>query len=365
MSSRGREGGHESGRDEVTVAGSAPDDDAFRQFVESHPTASIYHHPDWLATIEQTYGLAAFHVLAWKDGSIRGFLPLYGMRTIRGERVGVSSPFSNYGGPLASDAGVADRLLETAAEIAAQERWSYLEVKERQASSHPGGWQQVDHFCSPVLDLESLSAEEVWKQRLRAKTRNQVRKAEKSGLELREGLGQEFDDFLSIYYECMRDLGTPGHGTAWFQNLQRNMGSRLLNLVVYREGQPIGGALLLREGQGGILQYCLCLRSFLRLCPNNMLYWGAIEHGVESGWRYLDFGRSRFGEGTHRFKLQWGAEDAPTPYAYHIPANSRRSSLPDLHPANPAFDLFIRTWRVLPVPVVRVLGPRVRPHIPT
>jgi FemAB-related protein (PEP-CTERM system-associated) len=333
--------------------------------VESEPAASVYHHPRWLRTIEASYRLSPFHLLARTGGRVSGFLPLYAMRTIRGERVGVSSPFSNYGGPLAADADTAQRLLEAAAETAARERWSYLELKHRHAGEAAGDWPRVDHFCSPVLDLRSLDVEEIWAKKLRGKTRNQVRKAQKSGLELREGLDREFDDFLLVYAESMRDLGTPGHGKAWFANLREQLGSRLLNLVAYQAGRPIGGALLLREPRGAILQYCLCLRDSLASCPNNLLYWGAIERGVEAGWEYLDFGRSRIGEGTYAFKLQWGAEPVATPYVYHLPAGSRRTTLPDLHPANPAFDWFIRAWQALPVRLTQALGPRIRPHLTT
>lgn len=349
----------------VTIARSAPDDDEFLQYVESEPAASIYHHPRWLRTIEASYRLSPFHLLARTGGRLCGFLPLYAMRTIRGERVGVSSPFSNYGGPLAEDEITQRRLLEAAAETAARERWSYLELKHRHSAAQAGDWSQVDHFCSPVLDLRSLDEEEIWTKKIRGKTRNQVRKAQKSGLELREGLDREFDDFLSIYGESMRDLGTPGHGRAWFSNLREQMGSRLTNLVVYQGERPIGAAILIHEPQGAILQYCLCLRAYLAACPNNLLYWGAIQQGVKTGWQYIDFGRSRVGEGTYKFKLQWGAQPVPTPYTYHLPAGSRRTALPDLHPANPAFELFIRAWQALPVRLTEALGPWIRPHLTT
>ncbi len=349
----------------VTIAESAPDDDEFLQYVASEPAASIYHHPRWLRTIEASYRLSPFHLLARNGGRACGFLPLYGMRTIRGERVGVSSPFSNYGGPLAQDTVTEQRLLEAAAATAVRERWSYLELKHRHAAKDADGWSRVDHFCSPVLDLRSMDEEEIWTKKVRGKTRNQVRKAQKSGLVLREGLDREFDDFLSIYAECMRDLGTPGHGRSWFSNLRDQLGSRLTNLVVYQDERPIGGALLLHEAKGAILQVCLCLRAYLASCPNNLLYWGAIERGVKAGWEYIDFGRSRVDEGTYKFKLQWGAEPRPTPYTYHLPAGSRRTSLPDLHPANPAFGVFIRTWQALPVRFTQALGPWVRPHLTT
>lgn len=349
----------------VTIVNAAPQDDEFCAFSESHPDASIYHHPAWLRCVEGSYRLSAFHHLARRDGRIAGFLPLYAMRTLKGERAGVSSPFSNYGGPLAEDDAVTEALLQAAAETAARERWSYLEFKHRHAGDAVRDWRHVDHFCSPVVELGSLAVEEVWEKKVRGKARNQVRKAQQSGLELREGLEREYHDFLSIYTESMRDLGTPGHGKAWFSNLKKHLASRLVNLVVYHEGRPIGGAIVLREREGAILQYCLCLRSFRRMCPNNMLYWGAIERGVQDGWQYFDFGRSRMGEGTHKFKLQWGAEDLTTPYSYHIPANSRRTELPDMHPANPAFHMFIRVWQSLPVPLARVIGPRIRPHLTT
>lgn len=39
-----------------------------------------------------------------------------------------------------------------------------------------------------------------------------------------------------------------------------------------------------------------------------LLYWAMLEYACDQGYRQFDFGRSTPGEGTCRFKEQWGAK---------------------------------------------------------
>jgi hypothetical protein len=42
-----------------------------------------------------------------------------------------------------------------------------------------------------------------------------------------------------------------------------------------------------------------------------MLYWGFLEYASDNGFRFFDFGRSTPGEGTYKFKEQWGVQTEP------------------------------------------------------
>ena len=39
-----------------------------------------------------------------------------------------------------------------------------------------------------------------------------------------------------------------------------------------------------------------------------LLYWTFLAFAADNGYGQFDFGRSTPGEGTYRFKSQWGAE---------------------------------------------------------
>jgi hypothetical protein len=97
------------------------------------------------------------------------------------------------------------------------------------------------------------------------------------------------------------------------------------------------------------------------LCPNNLLYWEAIRFAIAGGFRTFDFGRSTPGEGTFKFKEQWGAKPRQLFWQYLLPGGGH---LPDLNPKNPKYALAIKAWQRLPVPVTKLLGPMIVRGIP-
>jgi hypothetical protein len=103
------------------------------------------------------------------------------------------------------------------------------------------------------------------------------------------------------------------------------------------------------------------LREFRHLCPNMLLYWHLLEEAVRAGARVFDFGRSTPGGGTHQFKLQWGASEAPLHWEYVL---LTRPEPPNQGPSNPKFERAIRAWQKLPLAVANLIGPRIARHLP-
>jgi lipid II:glycine glycyltransferase (peptidoglycan interpeptide bridge formation enzyme) len=68
-----------------------------------------------------------------------------------------------------------------------------------------------------ILDLEQ-DEETQWKA-LDAKVRNQVRKAEKSGLTAMTGHMELLEGFYEVFCRNMRDLGTPVYSKNFFRNI--------------------------------------------------------------------------------------------------------------------------------------------------
>jgi hypothetical protein len=85
-----------------------------------------------------------------------------------------------------------------------------------------------------------------------------------------------------------------------------------------------------------------------------------LEFACDEGYRTFDFGRSTPGEGTYRFKEQWGALAAPL--HWYVLSTNGTPSEPLESPAE-RFKLAARLWSKLPLAVTRVLGPRIRKHI--
>ena len=103
------------------------------------------------------------------------------------------------------------------------------------------------------------------------------------------------------------------------------------------------------------------IRDVNHLSINMLLYWAALEHSINNGFRQFDFGRSTKSAGTYRFKQQWGARPVQLFWHYWLDGSDE---LPSLNPSNPKFALFIRLWKRLPVAVTRLIGPMIVKNLP-
>jgi hypothetical protein len=85
-----------------------------------------------------------------------------------------------------------------------------------------------------------------------------------------------------------------------------------------------------------------------------------LEYACDHGYQVFDFGRSSPGEGTYRFKEQWGATPTPLRW-YYIPLNGARINWESSEKGK--FEKAIRYWKKLPLPVSKVIGPGIRKYI--
>ena len=91
-----------------------------------------------------------------------------------------------------------------------------------------------------------------------------------------------------------------------------------------------------------------------------LLYLRMLEFACDNGYGVFDFGRSTPGEGTYRFKEQWGALPVPLHW-YLISLDGKTIDLN--RTITKRFEMAARCWRRLPLAVTKVVGPRIRKHI--
>ena len=194
----------------------------------------------------------------------------------------------------------------------------------------------------------------------RAKLRSQIRKPIKEGLFVRVGGLELMRDFYRVFAENMRDIGSPVHSKRFLESVVANNCGTARIFVVYLGHEALGGSVTL--GFNGVLSnpWASSLRRFSRLSPNMLLYWSMLKYACENGYRTFDFGRSTVGEGTYRFKEQWGARPEPL-YWYRFARADGKG--PALHGDSGWMSRAVEIWKRLPVPVTEVLGPRIRRHI--
>lgn len=344
---RSETGARELDRAPVVSAAGDSDAGAWDAFVASRPDASAYHEWAWRGVIERVFGHRSHYLIARFDHRVAGVLPLIEIRSWLFGRSLTSLPFFNYGGVLAESPTVARALFDAAVARATTSGCVHVELRHtaRQFPDAPCRQHKVTMRLHLTPDL--------W-DRIDRKARNQVRKAEKSGLAVTRGGAELLDPFYRVFSRNMRDLGTPVYTPRFFSAMLTAFPARARIVIVALKGVPVAAGFTLRTGQVVEIPWASSVRDYNALCPNHLLYWRALEAAVAEGASVFDFGRSTPGEGTFKFKEQWRAEPVPLHWEYWLAA---RRALPDQSPRNPRFRAFIAAWKRLPLPVANRVGP--------
>lgn len=326
------------------------------QFVERHPEASGYHLTAWRSIFEDVFGHRTLNLSAMRDDRVVGILPLVEFRSRLFGRFAVSLPFVNQGGVVADDEEAARRLVDRAIEEARSRGLDHIELRHERRCFLDLADKQ--HKVSMRLRLPDTS-EALWNQ-LDRKVRNQIRKAEKSGIVASGGGAELMDAFYDVFAENMRDLGTPVYPRAFFASVMERFPART-RIHVVRLGEDVVASSLTFAWRDSIeVPWASSLRRHRDKSPNNLLYWAMLQQAIADRRRVFDFGRSTPNEGTYHFKSQWGAEPGPMHWEYWLASGA----LPDQSPANPKYRAAIAVWRRLPLWVSNRVGPHLVRNLP-
>ncbi len=339
---------------EITVADNSV---AWNAYVAAHPQATQYHRYEWPALIAEIFGHRAVPLAAFSEGRVVGVLPLVLMDSWLFGRFIVSLPFVNYGGVLGDSEEIEHALWSQAVCCAGEHRAAYLEARHLRPRSFVT--QRKQHKVTMILEI-SPTIEAQWKA-FDPKLRNQIRKAERSGLSVRVGAVADLPDFYEVFARNMRDLGTPVYSRRFFEEVFRVFPetTRIFSVLSGRTVIAAGLAMAYRDTLE--VPWAASLREYRLVCPNNLLYWELIQHAIKEGFRRFDFGRSTPGEGTYKFKEQWGGRPVPLAWEYWLPDSK---PLPDLSPKNAKYQAAVQVWRRLPLKLTKWLGPAIVRGIP-
>jgi serine/alanine adding enzyme len=326
-------------------------------YTQRGPTAHPAAHPHWLLVLKEGLGHSPRAIEAVRGGETVGYLPLAYVRSTLFGRFLASLPYLNTGGVAADDDVVRRGLIDRAVALGETLKVRHLELRHEAKVEHPrlnGARDTKVHMRRALPDFPGP----LW-TKLPAKVRNQVRKGEKSGLTVHWGTAELLDEFYGVFATNMRDLGTPVYGRALFRAVLRHFPDDAELCVVRLGDRPVAGALLVHGKGITEVPSASSLREFNPLCANMLMYWNLLDRAVRRGQGGFDFGRATRDGSTYKFKKQWGAEESPAVWQYHL-----AGAAADLRPDNPKYSRFIKVWQRLPVPVTRVLGPRIVRGIP-
>lgn len=332
--------------------------DEWDAYVKAHPEGTCYHLSGWKDLIERSFGHKTFYLIAEdRENEIKGILPLVHLKSFLFGSPMVSLPYFSYGGVCGESYEIQDLLLNEAIKIAEKENAEHIELRHTTNvfNSLPVKTAKV----AMRLDL-SGNPEELWNS-FSSNLRRKIRKPTKEGFYWQCGREEELDNFYIVFSTNMRDLGTPVYSKEFFRNILRQFPkSTWICTVKTKENEPIASGFLVGFKDRLEIPWVSSLRSYNRYYANLFLYWNILRFACESGFKVFDFGRSTLGEGTYKFKEQWGAKPVQLYWHYWL---RKGRPLPQLNPENPKYRVAIYIWKKLPVSLTKVIGPRIRKYI--
>jgi len=334
------------------------DEAAWDEYVGENQNATGYHLTAWRHVVARVFGHRTLYLMATgAQGEVKGILPFVSLSSPLFGSFFVSLPYFNYGGLLADGDDVRDALLTTAVACAKEHGASHIEL--RHTTGPELAWPRKDHKVSMRLDLPQRFDDLL--KVFPPKLRSQIRRGEKEGMTTQIGGLELLDDFYRVFSLNMRDLGTPVYGRQFFGEILGTFSKDAKICCVRLGSKPVAAALVYGFRQTLEIPWASSDRRYARSAPNMLLYNAVLKYACEQGYRVFDFGRSSKDSGTYRFKEQWGAKPLPLYWYYWLPKGTQ---LPELNPQNPKYQLAIRIWQHLPVPLTQFVGPMIAKYLP-
>jgi serine/alanine adding enzyme len=364
----------------------------WEQFVRRHPHATFAHLPGVSEAFENAYGLStvalgAFRAENGNSGGLPerseqgrtlvGLLPMVHVKQLLRGSEWVSMPFLDTGGIIAEDQDAGEKLVREALRLASSGKVQKLEFRQTGHGWLPfenKGADRADRENEGIIDgyyrntlrhkvrmiLELPDSDEILMQSFKSKLRSQIRKPMRDGLTVRTGGLELLDHFYDIFCANMRDIGSPVHSKTFFRAVIQSLPQMAHIFVVNRKNIPLAAGIVIGFGDWLFHPWASSLRTYRHLNANMLLYWRMLEFGCRQRFKRFDFGRSTPGEGTFKFKAQWGA--VPQPLEWSVFSRQPDFTFEPVEEKK-KYAMAISCWRKLPVGLTRWLGPKIRKHI--
>lgn len=343
------------------------------ELVEGTYHSSAYHLWDWGEILSFVYGYQRYYLAVVQKNTIIGGLPLIHVKSwLFGDKL-ISLPFCEYGGPLVNSElsdkearQVTKSLLSATNRLARTLHVKYVQIKKPMAMIVEGimgtqGYTNFPRYVTFQIDL-TRELDELWANVHKSK-RKAARKALKGGVVAKELESvEQLKAYYLLYLKTHKRHGSPPHKYEFFKRLYDAffLKGRMKILLAEYEGKLIGGRISFCHGKTIFNWYSVIDWKHRSLNPNSLLSWSIIEWGVKNGYHKLEFGRTRRGTTIYDFKKDWGGQETYL-QEYVFFMNSRKSELPD--PKQLKYEYLSKVWLLIPIPLTRKIGPRIRASI--
>lgn len=332
----------------------AEDRQCWDEYVACRPECTSYHRWAWKTIFEEVFDWPAIYLLAEENGTVRGILPLIQQKCLLRHYLS-SMPHLQGGGIVADEPEIENLLFASAVEAAGETNAAYLELRHLRQHDLPVMLRQ-DKVGS-VLPIETDREERL--RRFEKRVRHGIRKSLTFGMKAEIGRSELLPEFYEIYHHNMHDLGSPAYSIRFFSEILRQLPNESYICVARKREKEIAAAFMIGFRCTLEVAWASSHREYLHMNPNMFLYWSILDFAAESGYKFLDFGRSSWNSGTFEFKRRWGAVPGRLYWCYWL---NHRTAVPEVR--SEGMQMASRIWRRLPEAFTDAIGPKLIRHIP-
>jgi len=296
-----------------------PRDDSRWSDLVNRLSGSVFHSPDWIRVLADTYGWNPSALVVINDsGEPIAGIPFCHVSDVLGDRV-VALPFSDYCDPLATDKTtwrlLSNRLIRQGCRINLRCLRNALPLEDKRFFT-------VSRAKWHALDLRP-NIESLWR-RIDDSAQRAIRKSQREGIRVRVAQSEkELRTFFEMHFKVRKyKYGLFAQPYTFFQNIWRHFvekGQGFLLLAV-KEDKILAGDFFLEWNGTLYYKFNASFAENLLFRPNDLLIWEAIQCGKSRGFASLDFGLSDWDqEGLVRYKRKFGVEEGTISFLRHEP----------------------------------------------
>jgi CelD/BcsL family acetyltransferase involved in cellulose biosynthesis len=288
----------------------------WKEFVNGHSKAIIFHSPEWSKLLRETYQFRPFALVQLDpSGKVTAGIPIV-KRKLRGKTSWVSLPFTDHCPFLFKDNQEEETFAQSLNGFILQRTHSSFELRWPYPLSN--GLLSKNSFVIHKLALDEDF--EVNHKLIHPSSKRNARTAQKHNvrIEIHNDMGH-INEFYRLHLLTRHKQGVPIQPYKFFQHLQNLILSNGMGFVMsaYDGEKCLAAAVFLTWNKSIIYKYGASDPGGLQLRPNDLIFQEVIKWGCEHGYKSLDFGRTDMvNSGLRHFKSRWGSEETELVYSY-------------------------------------------------
>ena len=266
------------------------------------PDSVAFHSIAWMDSLNSSFKqLTPIYLLIKQDETIIGGIPSFVFEPIPGIKLWNSMPWNLVGGPQivnsvdVNTTSLISTMNEYISSISRANGWcelswtlsgTYFDKNKNPLTEM--GYECKERFTH-ILNTNT-SIDSIWNA-YNKRVRGAVRKAEKSGVEVKDTDNhQDLKTFYEMYIKTIKRLGGTPKPLTLMQSLLK-YGIANLTIATYSD-TIIAGLLYLYFNKTVTLWCEASIPEFLNYRPNNAIFHHIIKLACREGYEYVDFGAS-------------------------------------------------------------------------